>query len=123
MAQTVAQAYDRLPPAQRADCAILTRNYGEAGAVDFFGQKLGLPPAISGHENYFYWGPRGYTGQTVLMLGYQAGELSSYFKSVEKVGTVEHPYAMPQEHFDLFLCRGSKFGSLQEIWPKLKYWD
>ncbi len=58
MAQVVANAYYSLPPEEQPSCAIFGQNYGQAGAIDFFGAKMGLPGAISGHENYFYWGPR-----------------------------------------------------------------
>jgi hypothetical protein len=48
---------------------ILIGNYGQAGAIDFYGQELELPKAISGHQNYYYWGLRGYTGEVVLLIG------------------------------------------------------
>jgi len=34
----------------------------------FTWSKLGLPPAISGHQNYFLWGPRDWTGEVILVL-------------------------------------------------------
>ena len=45
--------------------ALLAYNYGEAGAIDYFAKRYGLPKAISGHNQYGYWGPRGYTGEIV----------------------------------------------------------
>jgi 4-amino-4-deoxy-L-arabinose transferase-like glycosyltransferase len=54
MAQVVADAYHRLPPEEQKSCAIFGQNYGQAGAIDFFGEKMGLPPAISGHQNYYF---------------------------------------------------------------------
>ncbi len=51
-----------------------------------------------------------------------AERLQELFESVEKVGTVDHPLSMPYEHFDVYLCRGAKFGTLEKIWPKLKRW-
>ena len=122
MAQVVADAYFKLPPAEREHCAIFGQNYGQAGAIDFFGAKMGLPPALSGHQNYFYWGPRGYTGECMLVMGDNLETLSQKFDSVEKVGTVFHPLSMPYQHFDVFLCRRPKFGTLPEVWPKLKNW-
>jgi 4-amino-4-deoxy-L-arabinose transferase-like glycosyltransferase len=38
-------------------------NYGEAGAVDSFGRRYGLPQSISGHDGYYVWGPGGCTGR------------------------------------------------------------
>ena len=53
----VASVYKSLPPAQRARAVLLAGNYGEAGAIDYFGQALGLPRAVSGHNNFWLWGP------------------------------------------------------------------
>ena len=64
MVEGVANVYQSLPPEQRAQTAILAGNYGEAGAIDFFGPHLGLPKAISAHQNYYFWG-RGSTAGRV----------------------------------------------------------
>jgi len=122
MVQAVAKVYQALPPDVRARTAIFGQNYGQAGAVDLFGPKYGLPAAISGHQSYFLWGPRGYTGESVIVMQGRQAELEQYYASVEKVAHVGHPYAMPYEHFDIFYCRGLKW-PLAEIWPKVKNWD
>lgn len=122
MAATVARVYNNLPPEVRAKTAIFGQNYGQAGAIDLFGPKYGLPPAISGHQNYFLWGPRGYTGESVIVMDDRQDRLEQLFTSVQKVASVYHPYSMPQEHFDVFYCRGLK-RPLNEIWPQLKNWD
>jgi hypothetical protein len=122
MAQVVADAYYKLPPEEQKSCAIFGQNYGQAGAIDFFGAPLGLPRAISGHQSYFYWGPREYTGACMIVLDDNYASLSKLFDSVEKVGTVYHPLSMPYQHFDIFICRRPKFGTLQEFWPHLKNW-
>src|ERR1035437_6529351 len=69
MVATVADVYLSLPPAVRARTAIFAQNFGQAGAIDLFGPKYGLPKAISGHQNYFLWGPREYTGESVIVMG------------------------------------------------------
>jgi hypothetical protein len=122
MTATVARVYNRLPPEVRAKTAIFGQNYGQAGAIDLFGPKYGLPPAISGHQNYFYWGPRDYTGESMIVMQGQQRDLECYYASVEKVASVHHPYSMPYEHFDVFYCRGLK-QPLKQIWPLAKNWD
>jgi Dolichyl-phosphate-mannose-protein mannosyltransferase len=122
MAQVVADAYHNLPPAEQKSCGIFGQNYGQAGAMDFFGAKMGLPPAISGHQNYFYWGPHGFTGECLIVLGDRPERLRELFESVELVGTVTHPLSMPYQHFDVYLCRRPKFGDLEKAWPKIKRW-
>jgi hypothetical protein len=122
MAATVARAFHALPPEVQAKTAIFGQNYGQAGAIDLFGPKYGLPKAISGHQNYFFWGPRGYTGESMIVMGDRQDRLAQRFASVEKVGRVEHPYSMPYEHIDIFYCRSLK-QPLAEIWPKVKSWN
>lgn len=122
MAAVVGRAWNDLPANVRAKTAIFGQNYGQAGAIDLFGSKYGLPPAISGHQNYFLWGPRGYTGESMIVLDDRRERLEQIFASVEKVGHVYHPYSMPYQHFDVFWCRGMK-QPLSVMWPKLKKWD
>ena len=122
MVATVARIYNGLPDDVRAKTAIFARNYGQAGAIDFFGPKYGLPKAISGHQNYFLWGPRNFTGESVIVLQGKQEQLEDRFASVTKVATVSHPFSMPSEHFDVFYCRGLKW-PLNEIWPTLKTWN
>jgi len=123
MVAAVAKVYDALSPEERARTAIYGNDYGEAGAVDFYGPALGLPKAISGHLTYWYWGPREYSGEIVIVLGeHRREKLEKYFTSVEEVASVGHPYAMASQHFQVYLCRGPK-GRLQQIWPELKNWN
>jgi hypothetical protein len=123
MAQAVATAYFALPKEERARCAIFGNDYGQAGAIDFYGPKLGLPKAIGGHVSYWLWGPRDYTGDIMLVLGDRREVLEREFDEVEAVAEIGHPYAMAQEHFTLFLCREPKGWTLQDAWPRLKRWD
>ncbi len=121
MAAAVARVYNNLPAEIRPVTAIFGENYGQAGAIDLFGPKYGLPPAISGHQNYFLWGPRGYTGESVIVMAGNRQDLERKFDFVQTVAHVGHPYAMPYEHIDIFYCRGLK-GPLADAWPQVKNW-
>jgi 4-amino-4-deoxy-L-arabinose transferase-like glycosyltransferase len=122
MAAAVARAYNSLPPDVRARTAIFAQNYGQAGAIDLFGPRYGLPPAISGHQSYYLWGPRNYTGESMIVMDDRPQRLAQLFTTFEKVATVYHPYSMPYEHFDVYYCRGLK-QPLKDLWPKVKSWD
>lgn len=122
MAVSVARVYNGLPPEVRARTAIFAQNYGQAGAIDLFGPKFGLPPAISGHQSYFLWGPRGYTGESMIVMDDRQKTLERLFTRVQKAGSVYHPYSMPYEHFDVYYCQGMH-PPLAEFWPKVKRWD
>jgi MFS family permease len=92
---TLARAYDKLPPAQRRQAVILTHDYGQASAVDFFGPRYGLPPAISGHNNYYLWGTHGASGNVVLSVGVPRAKLRMEFGKIRQVGLYHDPYVLP----------------------------
>jgi 4-amino-4-deoxy-L-arabinose transferase-like glycosyltransferase len=121
MVASVAEVYQSLPSEIRPKTAIFAQNFGQAGAVDLFGPKYGLPNAISGHQNYFLWGPGNYTGESVIVMQGQQEQLEHVYASVEKRAHVSHPYSMPREQFDVFYCRGLK-APLKQMWPMVKNW-
>jgi hypothetical protein len=120
LATTVAHVYYALPEAERGSCAILAGNYGEAGALDYYGPALGLPKAIGGHNSYFYWGSRQYSGECVILFGEGSEEHKNYFSDVQQVATVPNPLGMPSEqNVAIYLCRKPK-APLAELWPHFK---
>ncbi len=120
---TVAGVYRSLPPEEREKATIFTYNYGDAGAIEFLGKKHGLPSSISGHNNYWLWGPRDLNGDVMIILGgSEAGHLRRY-ASVEHAATIDCGYCMPYEnHRPVWIARGLK-EPIQAIWPDLKHYD
>jgi hypothetical protein len=115
-------AWERISAADRADCAIFAQDYGQAGAIDFFGRAHGLPGAISGDRTYWLWGPRNYSGDCMVVLDDSRQTLESLFQHVEYVGTsAANPYALEQQ-IPVYICRGKRFESLVALWPKIKRW-
>ncbi|MFH1742116.1 MAG: glycosyltransferase family 39 protein [bacterium] len=121
MVEAVAGVYAKLTPEEQSQCAILAENYGQAGAIDFFGAQYGLPKAICPHNNYYLWGPRDYTGDLVIsLLGEE--KLHRYFDEVTQVGIIIRKYSMPYENNrPIYLCRKPRV-SLQEAWPELRFY-
>lgn len=117
----VARVYHSLPPEEQQRTAIYGTNYGQAAAVDFFGPQYGLPKAISGHQNYFLWGPRHYTGEIVILLGEEESAAREHFESVTVAATLNNPYAYRYENRPILLCRGLKW-DLQSQWSRVKRW-
>lgn len=116
-----AVAWSRLTPDERNDCGIFAQNYGQAGAIDFFGPRYGLPPALSGHQTYFLWGPRGYSGNCMIVIDDDKEDLSAIFQQVELVGESDNRYAL-EHNIQVWLCKGAKFGKLSDLWPRVKKW-
>jgi hypothetical protein len=120
MARKVAAVYWSLPPKDRARAAFYGENYGEAAAIDVFGRRLGLPPAISGHNNYFVWGPRGHDGSVLIIIGGSRKHYADLFGSFAVAGRIETPHAMPGEtNQPIYVLRDMKV-PLQDYWPQVK---
>jgi dolichyl-phosphate-mannose-protein mannosyltransferase len=118
----VARIYHALPAEDRARAAVFANNYGEAGAVNLFGPRYGLPPAISAHQTHFLWGPRGNTGAVLIVLQDDRETLERLCASVEQAGAHAHPWGMAEENNPIFVCRGLT-PPLPELWPRLKKWN
>jgi 4-amino-4-deoxy-L-arabinose transferase-like glycosyltransferase len=118
----VAQIYNALPPQERAVTGIFAGNYGEASAINILGKSYGLPVAISGHQNYWIWGPRNYSGEEMILITQATpDDLKESYASCTVVGERNHPYAMPWEHGPIYLCRGRKT-TYQADWKELKHY-
>lgn len=122
LAEQVARAYYSLPPDIRARTAIAAGSYGTAAALDFFGPRYGLPKAISGHQNYWFWGTHGFTGESVLLLDDNLRRARQLCENPQVMGRVYHPYSREDEHFDIFWCHPLRW-NLQEIWPRVRHWE
>lgn len=123
IAQRVGAYYRTLSPEEQRKTAIFANNYGDAGAIDFFGPKYGLPKSIGNHQSYWIWGPRQYTGESIIVLGDRdERNMQTKCTSYSIVGNTEHPLSRPDEWVPIYHCRGFKW-NLQEIWPKTKHWD
>jgi Dolichyl-phosphate-mannose-protein mannosyltransferase len=122
MAAQVAAVYDALPPADRVKAVFLGVDYGEAAAIDIFGRPLGLPPAISGHNNYYLWGPQGRDGSVLIVLGPYWGGLFPVYRRVEVAGEIDNVYAMPYETGPIYVLRDPKV-PFSSIWPRLRHYE
>jgi hypothetical protein len=122
MTAKVAEVYHSLPPEEREKAAIFANNYGEAGAIDLFGKKYGLPKAISNHQSYYLWGPGNYDGSVVIILGDEKEDAEEFFQSVEEKTRVGEPLAMREENFNILIGRGLK-QPFPEVWKKIKNWN
>jgi 4-amino-4-deoxy-L-arabinose transferase-like glycosyltransferase len=120
MTATVAQVYDSLNSSDRAVACIFTSNYGEASALTFLGKSYDLPPVISGHNNYYIWGPGSCTGAVLILIDVNETSVQSSFDSVSVAGTITCQYCMATEDNLPVLLAIGLHGTLSSLWPSLK---
>ena len=120
MVKTVAGVYNELPAEERANCAVMANNYGQAAAIDFFGGKYGLPKSISTHNSYWLWGPRNYTGDFVITAGVKKESLGQGFSEVKLGATIVNDHVVWYENNQpVYIWSGPKI-PLKKIWPRIK---
>lgn len=118
-AKAVARVYGSLSAAERNEAVILAGNYGEAGALDFYGRRLGLPSAISAAGTYWFFGPGVKRGSVVVTIGIPGEDLSRFFEETRLATTVTHPWAVSEERdVPIYIARRPR-KTLQEVWPSL----
>ena len=123
MTATVANVYASLPASQRAEACILTLNYGEAGALNFLGPTYGLPSAISGHNNYFLWGPDACNGQVVITVGYDRADMLKSYGSVRQAATITCKDCQPEENnLPVYVCTQPKVSPIN-AWQTVKHFN
>jgi 4-amino-4-deoxy-L-arabinose transferase-like glycosyltransferase len=116
----VGAAFGRIPAAERAQTAIKVDNYGEAAALDVYGRPFGLPPTLSGHNQYFLWGLRGQHPVNLLVVQGHPERLAPYCEQATVLAVTASPDAMAFENGKaIAYCRGLKV-DLRALWPGLK---
>jgi 4-amino-4-deoxy-L-arabinose transferase-like glycosyltransferase len=120
----VARIRDSLTPAERANFAIITGNYGETGAIDFYGPAYGLPQAISGTNTAWYRGYGNPPPQTLIVLGQSREDADDMFQSCRLAGHDGNPYGVKNEessdHPDIFVC-GPPHRPWPEFWKRFHH--
>jgi hypothetical protein len=123
LAATVAEVYDSLTPQDRAEACIFAQNYGQAGAIDFYGPDLGLPSAISGHNSYWWWGHGDCSGRAVIIIGGERDDHQRVFASVERATTYTCDDCMPYENNKpIWVGRDAQL-TIEEIWSMVRHYD
>jgi 4-amino-4-deoxy-L-arabinose transferase-like glycosyltransferase len=116
LVDSVAAAYASLSEEEQQACGIVGSWYGPAAAVDHFGASYGLPPAISGHNSYWTWGDGGYSGEIMILAGFDEKTVRDLYRDVTYFGTVAPAYGSARS---VYLCRDPKI-PLVDLWPRLR---
>ncbi len=125
LTRTVEQVYAGLPPSQRAQACVLASNYGEASALIQLAAPGRLPPVISGHNNYYLWGPGPCSGQAIIGVGFPPSDFKAQYADVVIAATQRCRYCVSFEQ-DLPIVVASSPTTpidLGRLWPSVKHFD
>lgn len=119
MVATVAEVYESLSPEEQKDCIILTRNYGQAGAIDFFGKRYGLPNALCTFMTYYYWGPGDRSGEVAITVGLSRENIALYQEAGLAATVANERVNRFENNVPILLCR-KPTKSIQEAWKSIE---
>ena len=116
----VSRVYHSLSDLDRERAVILASNYGEAGAIDFYGPHYDIPKAIAVVGTYWFFGPGDLPGDVIILHGVEDADVDDYCGTLERVGFVTHRFAVGEErNVVIHICR-EPGQTLQDLWPSLK---
>jgi hypothetical protein len=120
----VAHVVDGLPPADRSVAAIVTGNYGEAGAIDRFGGAYRLPTVYSGHNELYRFGPPPDSATVAVFVGFDDAPLSDWFADCAVAGRLDNGVDVDNEEQGqpITVCRRPRL-TWKELWPRLQHFD
>ena len=95
---------------------VLTRNYGQAGAVERFSERE--RPVYSGHNHYWLWGPPPDDAAGVIVVGRIPGD---HFTGCRTVAVNHNPERVPndEEGAPIRRCAGPR-RPWSSLWPALQ---
>jgi hypothetical protein len=125
LVETVAEVRNTLTGEERAHLGIMVGNYGEAGAIDLYGPRYGLPNAISGTNSFWYRTFPVPPPQTLIVVGISKKFLDRHFSACQVVAHTWNPYGVKNEetedHPDIYVCRGPR-QSWTELWNDMRWY-
>lgn len=126
MTAQVAEIYQTIPESEKENTVILAGNYGEAGALDLYGDEYGLPRMITGANTMWYRGYGEPEPQTVIVVGFEGDYARRFFNSCQLSGTVKNSYNVKNEettyHTSLYVCREPR-RPWSEMWQEMQWYQ
>ena len=121
MTVRIARVYYSLPPSERAQAVLDCDNYGEDGAVDYYGPAFHLPPAIGHGASYLLWTHEDSFREDVFILTTDArneihADFMKEFRYVSLADSVVNPYAREYGSY-IILLKGPS-DKFRKVW-----WD
>jgi Dolichyl-phosphate-mannose-protein mannosyltransferase len=125
LTRTVERVYAGLAPEQRAQACVFTSNYGEASALIQLAAPGRLPPVISGHNNYYLWGPGTCTGQVLIVVGSSPADFKGTYANIVVAATQRCQYCVSfEQELPIIVVSNPMIPiNLPRLWPSVKKYD
>ncbi len=97
-------AYNQLDSLQKKDCIIYANNYGQAGAIDFYGKKYHLPDAVSVNDSFIFWAPDSLNTHNFIITDNRLGDIPRLFNNYREIGEINN-YYFRENGLKVYLCQ------------------
>jgi len=116
---SVRATLDSLPADQRASAVVFARNYGEAGALEWYGFPR---PVFSGHNAFAAWGPPAEGAGPVIVIG--LADPAASFTDCRAAAVIDNGAGAENEERgrQIWVCARPQGGWNQQ-WPRLAHLD
>lgn len=114
--QAVARAFHDLTPREQLTAAVYGHNYGEAGALDFYRERYGLPPAVSTAGSFLFFGPGDRPGDPLITIGVDSTNLSRYYDEITRAAHLTNAWTVPEEQDLIVYVARHAHITLQQLW-------
>jgi len=117
LAGIVGGAYESLSPAEKAHCVVFCENYGQAAAVEHYGNEIwaakgaGAFPAqvVCFSDAYLAWAPRQLHVAAFIYVNDETEEIKTHFGEVTEYGRLTNPYSR-ETQLPVYICRRPNAG-------------
>ncbi|HEU4908623.1 MAG TPA: glycosyltransferase family 39 protein [Propionibacteriaceae bacterium] len=118
-ADSVRATLDSLPADQRTTAVVFTQNYGEAGALEWYGFPR---PVFSGHNAFAAWGPPPEGANPVIIVGFE--DPSASFTDCRSAAVINNDAGADNEERGrrIWVCAAPQ-GSWAQQWARLAHLD
>jgi hypothetical protein len=119
----IAQVYDGLPSDEQRVACVFTEDYGEASALERFGPRYHLPPAISGHNAFYIWGANGRSGQVLITLNISPQDAAQGYDSVTLAARTSCANCEASENSAPILILRQPKEPFATLWSQARHYD
>jgi hypothetical protein len=100
-------AFNKLDSNQKKDCIVYANDYGQAGALDFYGKKYHLPTPVCMSDSYIFWAPDSLTASNFIISDSHLGDIPRLFNNYIEIGEVNNIY-FRENGIKIYLCQYPK---------------
>jgi hypothetical protein len=100
---------------------LVASNYGQAGALEFFGPRHGLPRRVLLPGSVLLWRPSpGHSFDVVVTVGISPEDLGRFLRTVGLVSRFDHSWMVYEERNVPICVAEAPHGDIQNAWAPRK---